>query len=641
MRPRRNTSLEDQADGTPWVTKLPFPVQVVDKVEMIDHVSKTKLVTTYKYHHGYFDGREREFRGFGRVDQFDTETFEDFTGSSLHGSGNLFSNDSSAYHVPPVETRSWFHTGIYFEEDRPPHGTVPFDYIELTYRFRREFYQGDQEAVAVAEHRVESGETPHEAYRALRGVVLRTEVYARDGSGKAGHPYQVTENRYRVTQVQPKDGNNHGVYFSHPIESLSYHYERNPADPRIAHTLTLAVDAFGNPLRSLAIGYGRRRPDAALPTEADRDKQIRTFITYTKNRYTNGIDNPRLDPDNYRTPLPSETRTYELTGFGPAGNAKQFSFDEWVEDDFARLAEAVEIDYEETADLGREQKRLIEHVRTRYRRNDLTDLLPLGALESLALPGESYKLAFTTGLLAQVYGIKVTDPMLAAEGGYVHSEGDANWWIPSGRVFFSPNVSDTPTQELAFARQHFYSTHRSRDPFGNTALVGYDAYNLVLKQTTDSLGNQTTAEHDYRLLQPFRMTDPNGNRAEVAFDTLGLVAGTAVMGKVTEAKGDTLVGFLPDLTSQQRQGFLADPLGNAALLLGTGHDPDRLRPRSVSHDTRAGLRRGARPRDPRQRSAPARRAEGPGRASPIPTASAARSRRRSRPSLVRSSRAGR
>ena len=32
------------------------------------------------------------------------------------------------------------------------------------------------------------------------------------------------------------------------------------------------------------------------------------------------------------------------------------------------------------------------------------------------------------------------------------------------------------------------------------------------------------------------MTDPNGNRAEVAFDTLGLVAGTAVMGKATETQ---------------------------------------------------------------------------------------------------------
>ena len=166
---------------------------------MIDHISKTKLVTTYKYHHGYFDGREREFRGFGRVDQFDTETFEDFTGSSLHGESAAFTNNASAFHVPPVESRSWFHTGIYFDED----SSNLFDYRELTQRFRKEFYQGDDEAISLPEHEVPTEETPHEAYRALRGALLRTEVYARDGSAKAENPYQVTESRYRIAQVQP------------------------------------------------------------------------------------------------------------------------------------------------------------------------------------------------------------------------------------------------------------------------------------------------------------------------------------------------------------------------------------------------------------------------------------------------------
>ena len=132
--------LEDQANGTPWITKLPFPVQVVDKVEVIDHVSTTKLVTTYKYHHGYFDGREREFRGFGRVDQFDTEIFEDFIGSGLHGDDTSFTNNISAYFVPPVETRSGFHTGIYFDEDSAAQTSRVFDYRELTQRFRKEFY---------------------------------------------------------------------------------------------------------------------------------------------------------------------------------------------------------------------------------------------------------------------------------------------------------------------------------------------------------------------------------------------------------------------------------------------------------------------------------------------------------------------
>lgn len=236
-----------------------------------------------------------------------------------------------------------------------------------------------------------------------------------------------------------------------------------------------------------------------------------------------------------------------MAGFKPADHAERFSFDEWVQDDFARLREAVEIRYEETADLVREQKRLIERVRTRYRKNDLTGLLPLCALESLALPGESYKLAFTPGLLDQVY-VRSGQKLLPANpadvleggggdrGGYVDLNGDGHWWIPSGRVFYSPNISDMPARELAFARQHFFLPHRARDPFGNTAFTSYDPYDLLLTQTTDPLGNRTTAEQDYRLLQPFRMTDPNGNRAEVAFDTLGLVAGTAVMGKVSETK---------------------------------------------------------------------------------------------------------
>src|SRR5262249_50423584 len=65
--------LADRAAGNPWVTRLPFPVQVIERVETFDHVSRNCFVTRYTYHHGHFDGIEREFRGFGRVDQLDTE----------------------------------------------------------------------------------------------------------------------------------------------------------------------------------------------------------------------------------------------------------------------------------------------------------------------------------------------------------------------------------------------------------------------------------------------------------------------------------------------------------------------------------------------------------------------------------------
>ena len=50
----------------------------------------------------------------------------------------------------------------------------------------------------------------------------------------------------------------------------------------------------------------------------------------------------------------------------------------------------------------------------------------------------------------------------------------------------------------------------------------------------------TSATYDYRVLQPYLVTDPNGNRKENAYTPLGLVNKAAVMGKATESKGDTL-----------------------------------------------------------------------------------------------------
>jgi hypothetical protein len=58
---------------------------------------------------------------------------------------------------------------------------------------------------------------------------------------------------------------------THNLESLSYHYERNPKDPRISHQLNLEVDEFGNVRKRAAIGYGRLKSD--LSTAAGRDQQ--------------------------------------------------------------------------------------------------------------------------------------------------------------------------------------------------------------------------------------------------------------------------------------------------------------------------------------------------------------------------------
>ncbi|TFH46275.1 MAG: hypothetical protein E4G94_02735, partial [ANME-2 cluster archaeon] len=64
------------------------------------------------------------------------------------------------------------------------------------------------------------------------------------------------------------------------------------------------------------------------------------------------------------------------------------------------------------------------------------------------------------------------------------------------------------------------------------------------------------------MLQPALITDPNGNRSAVAFDALGMVAGTAVMGKPGENKGDSLTGFKPDLSEITILNHIGHPLAD-------------------------------------------------------------------------------
>ena len=101
----------DETAGAPWVTRLPFPVQVVERIETIDWIGRNRLVTRYAYHHGYFDGYEREFRGFGMVEQWDTEEFRTDT---AFDDGDFVNWDAQSW-SPPMLTRTWFHTGAFTE----------------------------------------------------------------------------------------------------------------------------------------------------------------------------------------------------------------------------------------------------------------------------------------------------------------------------------------------------------------------------------------------------------------------------------------------------------------------------------------------------------------------------------------------
>lgn len=105
--------LEDKQKGTPWITRVPFPVHVLERVETYDRISRNRFVTRYAYHHGYFEGHEREFRGFGMVEQWDTDEIGALTREEFLPIGDNI--DDSSY-VPPTHTKVWFHTGAYLGE---------------------------------------------------------------------------------------------------------------------------------------------------------------------------------------------------------------------------------------------------------------------------------------------------------------------------------------------------------------------------------------------------------------------------------------------------------------------------------------------------------------------------------------------
>ncbi|WP_109833354.1 SpvB/TcaC N-terminal domain-containing protein, partial [Reichenbachiella versicolor] len=512
--------LRDQKEGNPWITKLPFPVQVLEQVELYDQINQNRFVTKYAYHHGYFDGEEREFRGFGMVEQWDTETITDYINSGLFPAGH--NEEDEVIRVAPIHTKTWFHTGFY-----PNLGNDEYDGRKIIDLYRKEYWNEDTEAFALSQELISipdgldipSGAVEQrEASRSLKGSPLRQEIYSLDGSPQQSVPYTVTENNYSLSRIQKRGqkdrkDKDYGVYLVTPAQTLTYQYERNTSDPRVSHQITLTADNYGQVTKSAAIGYGRRNTGNHIQQET-------TLITLSETTLINEPNNPSF----YRLGLPSETKNYQLHEPTIKGHTLQTR--ESILTDIEGLSP---IPYDQTPN-GTTQLRTLDHTRIRYYDENQTPNapLPLGQVASHGLPYETYQQALTPGLknnLLNETPNRVTPALLTA-GQYRDLDNDDNYWIPSGRANFDA--------------AHFYLQTTQIDPFGNESHIQYDSHHLLPTKTTDALGNETKATYNYRTLQPTQITDPNGNRQAFAYDTRGMVSKIAVMGKEADSDGDTL-----------------------------------------------------------------------------------------------------
>lgn len=536
--------LEDKLAGKPWVTKLHFPVHCISKTTTEDKISGYKFVREYKYHHGYYDHAEREFRGFGMVEQIDAESFEHW---KKQDATNI---TEASLHQEPVVLKSWNHTGAFLQKDK------------ILSQFATDYWyeEMEREGFPVVHNEVElpdarlvvvpgldstllnrlSGQEWREAFRACKGMGLRSETFAKDaikfGNTEAARkkeltPYSVATHNCVIELLQPKGKNKHAVFVVKESEAITYNYERNSEDPRIAHSLNIKLDEYGNILESAAVVYPRLMVDASLPTETQQE-QNKTVIICTQNQFTNDV----LGDDVHRLRMPSEVKTYELKGLLKAGACyTPDDFTDVLLDENSDTAFYHEINKPLLA--GKAQKRLIEHVRSTYYRDNLSSALPLHQLESLALPFESYQLAYTPELVNDIFAAKVNAAHLT-EGKFTHSEGDANWWIRSGSIQFK-----TGAESQAEAQGRFYVPISYTDPYGaETKVKYYGNYFLFVEETEDVLGNKSgVVDFNFRTLSPQKMKDINGNLSEAISDELGLIKAVAVMGKGNEA--DELTGF--------------------------------------------------------------------------------------------------
>jgi len=546
--------LKDKLAGVPWVTQLPFPVQVVAKSTIEEQITNVKFSSQYLYHHGYYDHDEREFRGFGRVEKIDSEHY-----TAWHDANqNNELEQSESLFQQPVLTKTWFHTGAFMSKNN------------MLDHFKQEYWYHHFETLfpgvlgPISEPQLEdaifkpstaiqelnimdtlNAQEYREASRACKGMVLRTEVYALDATENApseaelqlqNTPYSVATHNCHIMLQQPLSENRYACFQVLESEAYTIQYERNTSDPRITHTLNLEVDRYGNVLEAASVSYPRITSDPTLPAKVIAEQE-KTRILYTRNGYTNDV----ISTTNHRLRMGYETEMYELTAIPKIGT-------HYTLDDFNDVLNTAtqEITYQTQPTIGIAQRRKIEHNKKLYYNNDLTNPLAPQVLESQGFVYESYALAFTPSLLHDIYGTKIAANFPETAAFYVHFDGDSNWWVPSGTMAFL-----TAGETAIDAQNRFYVPITYTDPSGTKIQVSYyKNYFNFISSILDALGNQNGIErHNFRTLSPSKTRDANDNLSEVIFDELGLLKASAALGKDLDVDGIAELELADDLSN--------------------------------------------------------------------------------------------
>lgn len=516
---------QHQADGKPAVSRLPFALPLVNRQVLHDEISNNTLTQRFSYRQAYYDANERTFQGFGLLLQTDNETRTE--------------------EVPEAgsQTKRWFHTGQALDMPQDDYSRHDADAIKLGPTLL-----GQHDAPAQpqpTDHHDSllvsptSQETRDAAF-ALRGLPLRVEVLALDPANKT--PYTVQQYRYMVRRLsQASDSQPWARMLPLTLESVRYQYEQVPDDPTCEHQVNLRWDAYGNLVHSATVHSARRTTaQDAPPVLLDDEHQQQWWrdthdpaqqVFYLSETLMQWIHQP--NDDQWRLGLPYRRRDNAWTlpkGQPPTGlNAMAINYETLIN----RLS----------GPLGPQAPRELSGLSIQYYRE------PGGKGQTLALGTATFQ-----ALADYQETAELAPNALQALEKIPDMPGQSAEDLPSRlrqagyrpmALFFHANDQErqAPPDLWSVRRQfprylnakHFYRLHAWRlTQAENESTLTHDPYECQVIQVKHADGCITHVKHDYRLLQPVSITDPNGTCEQALYDGFGRVLATSVQGQEAE-----------------------------------------------------------------------------------------------------------
>jgi RHS repeat-associated protein len=542
-RPSTHFAIEDgKRQSTRWRTPVPFPVHVVAEVKTADRFSGGMVTRQFRYHDASWDGEQREFCGFGLVEELDTEEFEAFAARDHPLAPRHFS--------PPTLTKTWFHQGAGTERaEDPPDDSWEGDPQILRSEhdinaFLRAYTSGGSDSVGFQDRRIK-----RDALRALRGSTLRTEIYAPDGSARAGRPYSVTEHAYMLREESPPDSalpTRRRIFF--PFESAvrTTRWERGD-DPLTIFNFTSEFDEFGQPHHRTTIAMPRRESKrlsfraAVVGRTTPDDTEV--HVTHSMTHYARPAAGAHYRHD----------CVWQIHAFEPAQSlqikesnpmsATQLLIDQSalarsIHNRYVALLDGWQPGYAPPAAL-----RLRGHTVNHYdgpafvgRDDGLTEYGALTRSEMLVLDEDTLAAAYGTGAqtrrpayLGGTRALPAGAPSaFGSDIGYHRGAGvpyQPGYYVDVKRRGYDFQATGAPPHGLSAWPQRGVVV-ASQDARCTPLALEPDRYWLFVARTVDAVGLETAVTHNYRVGKPSAITDVNGNRKFMQYNATGLPTST-------------------------------------------------------------------------------------------------------------------